>query len=258
MSVVINKPVDSSFEKNDQSLREKDTSSCYILLHRGLLGLVDGNLVGQGGLGAGLARGVVRKHNLHLETKDTLAEEKVADSIVDIVADGVTGGLHVTIGELHGLGTLGTQLTRDGNLTTLSTRLHHETKHTVASTADSKTTEQLVSQGLALGNSAETTVEHLLSVELNATLREVESLLDSGSQLTNAATLLTEDILGAGGTDDDLCADGGHTDLDTSITILGQLTHEHLIELGVEHTVGNKLPLLGDSSCHFLNSEWMH
>jgi hypothetical protein len=40
-----------------------------------------------------------------------------------------------TIGELHGLGTRSTELSRHDDLTTFRTRLHHESKHTIARTA---------------------------------------------------------------------------------------------------------------------------
>ena len=70
--------------------------------------------------------------------------------------------------------------------------------------ADSKTTKELVAQALALCNSRETTVLNLLGVELKRVLGEFETFLDESSELTDAATLLTKDFLGVGGTDDDL------------------------------------------------------
>lgn len=45
---------------------------------------------------------------------------------------------------------------------------------------------------------------NFLSVELKGVLGELETLLHKGSKLTDAATLLTEDFLGVGGTNDDL------------------------------------------------------
>ena len=72
------------------------------------------------------------------------------------------------------------------------------------SPTDGKTTEQLVAQTLALCDGRETTVLDLLSVELERVLGELESLLDEGSQLADAATLLTENLLGVGSTDDNL------------------------------------------------------
>ena len=70
--------------------------------------------------------------------------------------------------------------------------------------ADSKTAEKLVPQTLALSDSRETTVLDLLGEELEGVFGELETLLHEGSKLTDAATLLTEDLLGVGGADDDL------------------------------------------------------
>ena len=72
--------------------------------------------------------------------------------------------------------------------------------------ADGKTTKELVTEGLALGDSGETTVLNLLSVELEGVFGELETLLNERSKLTDAATLLTQNFLGVGGTDDDLSA----------------------------------------------------
>ena len=67
--------------------------------------------------------------------------------------------------------------------------------------ADGKATEELVPERLALSNSGETTVLDLLGVELKGVLGELETLLDEGGELADAATLLTENLLGVGGTD---------------------------------------------------------
>ena len=62
-----------------------------------LLGLDDGDRVGEGLLGAGLALGVGTAHDLDLDTKDTLAEENVASSGVDELLGGLTGVNHETV-----------------------------------------------------------------------------------------------------------------------------------------------------------------
>ena len=72
------------------------------------------------------------------------------------------------------------------------------------SPTDGKTTEQLVSERFALSDSRETTVLDLLGVKLKGVVGELETLLDERSELADAATLLTEDLLGVGSTDDDL------------------------------------------------------
>jgi hypothetical protein len=52
---------------------------------------------------------------------------------VDEVLGGLTGLDHVAIPELHGLGTLGAELTGHGDLATESLVLHDEPEHTIAS-----------------------------------------------------------------------------------------------------------------------------
>lgn len=69
---------------------------------------------------------------------------------------------------------------------------------------DGKTTEQLVTQTLALCDGGETTVLHLLRVQFEGVLGKLETFLDESSKLTDSATLLTQNFLGVGGTDDDL------------------------------------------------------
>ena len=142
-----------------------------------------------------------------------------------------------TYSELHGLGTGGAQLARDDNLATLGTRLHDETEDTVACSADGETVEELVSEGLALSDGGETTVLDLGGVERDRVLGELEALLDQRGELADAAALLSEDILGVGGTDDDVGDGGGNADLDTGVALLSELALEELVELGVEDTV---------------------
>lgn len=52
---------------------------------------------------------------------------------------------------------------------------------------------------------------------------------------------LTKHLLGAGGTDDDLRACGGTTNLHARVPILCELTDQQLVELGFEDTVGHGL-----------------
>ena len=113
--------------------------------------------------------------------------------------------------------------------------------------ANGKTTKELEAQRLALGNSAETAVVDALSIELNGALGEVETLLNDGGELANATALLTKDVLGAGGLDDDLGALGSHADFNARVALLSELTDEELVKLGVEETVGDELgaPKLG-------------
>lgn len=132
---------------------------------------------------------------------------------------------HEAIGELHRLGTSSTELAGDDDFATFGTRFHNESEDTIASTltrcsfsaprsdqtgdspTNSQTTKQFVSQALALGDSRKTTVLNLFSVEFEGIFGEFESFLDEGGEFANASALLTEDLLGEGGPDDDLdCA----------------------------------------------------
>lgn len=57
---------------------------------------------------------------------------------------GVTGLDHVAVGELHGLGTLGTELAGHDHLCALGTLLHDVAQHTVARAAHGQAAQQLV------------------------------------------------------------------------------------------------------------------
>jgi hypothetical protein len=50
---------------------------------------------------------------------------------------------------------------------------------------------------------------NLLSIELEGVFWELETFLHECSQFTNAAALLSENLLGVGGTDDNLKDDDG-------------------------------------------------
>jgi hypothetical protein len=128
------------------------------------------------------------------------------------------------------------------------TPINQHSKNTKYKPADGETTEEFVTEGFGLGNGAKTSVVDLFGVKLNGVLREVESLLNEGGELTNSATLLTQDVLGTSGTDDDFSAGGGDTDFDTRVTFFGQLLGQERVELSEEDTVSDKLSPLVNSS----------
>lgn len=219
-----------------------------------LLGLDDGDGVGKRLGWAGLALGVGAAHDLDLDAEHTLAEQNVAGSVVDEVLSGLTRVDHETVlrlsicqsqndkgghaySELHALGTGGPELSGDNDLATLGTRLHDEPQDTVASPSDGQTIEKLVSEGLALGDGRETTVLDLGGVEGDGVLGELEALLDERGELTDAATLLSKNLLGVCGADDDVGDGGSDADLDAGVALLSQLALEELVQLGVEDTV---------------------
>jgi len=193
------------------------------------LGLQNSNNIGQQGLGAHDALGVVGKHDSHLDTQNTLSHHHVTDGGLDILLVSVTSLDHVTIGELLGLGSLASNLAGHGHLSTLGAGLHDEAKHTVASTTDGKATEELVLKGLSLGLGVEASVGNAVSEDLNSALGEVESLLHHGGELSDSLTLLAKDILGAGGLNDNFDGGRGHSDLKASITILSKLSGKQLL-----------------------------
>ena len=84
---------------------------------------------------------------------------------------------------------------------------------TIAGPPDGETSDELVAKGLGLGDGAESTGGNLLGVQLNGALGEVEPLLDDAGELSDPPALLSEDILGPGGHDDDLGPGGSHSDL---------------------------------------------
>jgi len=209
-----------------------------------LLGLHNGNVVWQGLLGSSLAIRVPRQHDLYFDSKYSLSEEHVTRSGVNIIVGGLSGVDHQTVDEFHRLGTLSTQFAADHNFATLSSRLHDETEHTVASPPDGKTSDEFVTERLSLGDGAETTGGDLLGVQLNAVFLEVEPLLNDGGQFPDSASLLSEYILRACGHDDDLSASRGDAHLDAGVTILGEFTSQELVQLRLEDSVSYKLPLL--------------
>jgi len=226
-----------------------------------LLRLENSDHIGLGCLGSGLSGKIPGKHNRYLHSENSLSEEDVTEGSVYVVGGGVTGLDHVTVLELHGLGSLGSQLSGNDDLASLGSGLHNETEDTVASSSDGERFQELVSQGLSLGNGAETTVSDTLGVELDGSLGETESLLDDSGQLSDTSGLLSQDVSGASGSDDDFGSAGGNTDLNSRVTLLGQLTLQELVQLSVENAIGNELSLLVNltGGGHFVISSntWM-
>ena len=86
-----------------------------------LLGVKDGDDIRGQDSDTVLASGVMRQLDLDLDTQHTLLELDVADSEVDVVVHGISGLDHVSIAELHRLGTGSAELSGDHNLNTLWT-----------------------------------------------------------------------------------------------------------------------------------------
>ena len=207
------------------------------------LWLEDRNDIVERDLGTDLSVGVVREHDLDSDTNDTLTHQDVTNSNIRVDLSGVSGLDHVSVSELHGLCTLSAKLSGNDDLTSLGGRLHHETDHTVASTTNGKTSEQLELERFGLGLSAKSTVVHTFGVQFHSTIGKLETLLDDRGQLTDALSFLSEDVLCACGADDDLGPVGRGADLHSGKAIFGELTGQQLVQLGVEHSIGNELAL---------------
>ena len=137
------------------------------------------------------------------------------------------------------------------------------------SPTNSKTTEKLVPQTLALRHGGETPGLHLLSIEFKCVLREFESFLDECGKLANTTTLLAKDFLSMCGTNDNLHTSRGQvdhslriagctylgtrmcdTDVATRVAFLGKFTGKKFVQFGAEDTVRDELSLLADLSGH--------
>ena len=221
-----------------------------------LLGLQNLDLVGQADLRSCSASRVVSQHDRHLDTEHSLAEENVANGAVDVVLDGVSGLDHVSFPELHGLGTLATELSGNDDLASRGSGLHDEAEDSVASAANSEASKQLVLEGLGLGLGAEAAELEALSVELDGAVGHVEALLNSRGELADAASLVSQHVLSAGGTDNNLSAERGLADLNSGIALSGQLVGEELVQFGLEHSIVHELSLLGHlNRRHFYSGE---
>ena len=151
---------------------------------------------------------------------------------------------HETVGELHALGTGSTKLSGDDNLTTLGTALHNESEDTIAGSSDSQAVQQLVSEGLALGNGGETTALHLGGIEGDGVFGKLETFLDEGSEFTDSSSLLAENFLCVGCADDDIGDGGCNSDFDARVSLLSQLALEEFVQFCVEDTIGDELSSL--------------
>mmetsp|Transcript_33625 Transcript_33625/g.46017 ORF Transcript_33625/g.46017 Transcript_33625/m.46017 type:complete len:202 (+) Transcript_33625:215-820(+) len=184
------------------------------------------------------------QHDGNLNTKNTLTQKNMSDSLVNIVSGGVSSFDHVSINKLHALSTLSTDLSADDDFTTLGAAVHDESQNTITGTTDCQSHQKLVAERLSLCHSAEGTVLNTLSEKLNGSLRETKAFLDNTGQFTNADGFVTQDILCTSGSDHDFSPGGGHTNLDTGVVILSELTSQEFVQLGIKDTVSNELSFL--------------
>lgn len=82
-------------------------------------------------------------------------------------------------------------------------------------------------------------------VQRNGVFGEFESLLDEGGEFTDASSLLAENFLGVGGSNDDVGDGGGNANFDARVALFRQFTLEELVQLSEENTICNELSALG-------------
>jgi len=104
------------------------------------------NVVGQWTFWSGLASWVPWKHDLDLNSQDSLTQQDVTSGSVDVIVARITRVDHQTINELHGLGTLTTELSGNDNFATLGARLHDEAEDTIAGATNGQTSDELVTE----------------------------------------------------------------------------------------------------------------
>jgi len=209
-------------------------------------GLNDGDRIRKWLLRASATFRIEFFHDFNFNSKDTLFKENVPHGVVHEVTNGLTGVDHESIGELHALGPSSAQFTRNDDLASLGTALHHEAKNTIACTADSETTEQLVSEGLALGDGGKAAVLDFLGIKLERVFGESEPFLYERRQLTNTTSLLAKNLLRVGSTDDNLGTGVGNTDFAARVSLLCELAGEEFTQFSFEYTIGHELSLLAD------------
>mmetsp|Transcript_12557 Transcript_12557/g.18306 ORF Transcript_12557/g.18306 Transcript_12557/m.18306 type:complete len:288 (+) Transcript_12557:38-901(+) len=230
------------------SLNSSSLLGSSLLLKKGLgvdllLRLQNSNNIIERNLGSQNSFRILWQENTNSDSYNSLTHHNVSDGHVGVYLSSMSSLDHVSISELHGLGTLSTELSGDNNLTSLGAGLHDETDDSITGTTDGKSSQQLVLETLSLGLSTKSTVLNTLSIKLNGTIIEVESLLDNRGQFTDALSLLSEDVLGTSGTDNDVGTVGGGAYLNSSVTVLGELGNEELVELRVEASISDKLAL---------------
>jgi hypothetical protein len=105
-------------------------------------------------------------------------------------------------------------------------------------------TPRCISTTTCLGVGGQAALVDGLGEEGKLVLGEAEALLQDERELLDALVVLAQHVLRVGGADDDLRADGGHANLHAGVTSGAQLADEELVELSMEHAIGDELALL--------------
>ena len=193
--------------------------------------------------------GVVGKHNSDLNTNDTLSETDVSDGGVHVGDSGLSGVDHVSVSELHALGSLLSDLSGDNDFATLGASLEHLSDDVGGGSSDGDTEEKSLLEVLSLLLGVETAVGGLLgeedelvvggSVEAVSLLDETFKLLDLDSGLLGGIHQVVEladqhSHFGGG---------FGEVDFNSAEAEIGKGLAEELVDLGSEDSIGDELSL---------------
>jgi len=195
-----------------------------------ILGVVDHHVVGQLSSDTSVvAIRIVGKHDSHTDTDRSLSKHNVFNGFSNVGLLGFTTGDHVSLLELHGLGSSTSKFSRNDNLDTLGLSVvHDELEHTVARSSNRKATLQLVANRLGLGSRTQTSGLDLLGKNLDRvvafkSVTQLKKLLDVRDFLHN---------IGSFGTfDHNLSALWSGLDFNSSVSIFGEHSLKELVDL---------------------------
>ena len=182
-----------------------------------------------------------RKHDGHLDPQDALFDENRAPAGVD--ARPIATLDHVALAEFHRLCTLLADFAFHDDFDAEGAGLHGEPEDVVARLAHRDLPEELVAERLGLRGGTQAPAQDFVGVDLETALGEVEPSLDERRQLAEALVLWPHDVLRLRGADEDVRALWRDAVLDAAVAELGELSLEKLVQLGGEHSIGDKLLL---------------
>merc|ERR1711931_438644 len=211
----------------------------------------DRHVIRQWFLRSGLSSWIPRQHDFHLDTDHTLSQVNVTNCHIDVFESWVTTVDHEAICELHPFGSLSSKFSRYNNFATFGTTLHDETNNTITCFSNWCTSKKLVSKRFTLSNRTQTSERNLLCVQLNCAVREIESFLHNRCQFSDSSSLLTKNILGSRGENDNFRPQWCDSYFYSTVTIFSKFSLQELVQFCLEDTIGNKLSFLADLSCHF-------
>mmetsp|Transcript_25918 Transcript_25918/g.28993 ORF Transcript_25918/g.28993 Transcript_25918/m.28993 type:complete len:270 (-) Transcript_25918:202-1011(-) len=177
-------------------------------------------------LGSENTLGIVGKEDFDTNPNDTLSHQHMTDRMIGIDLSGMTGFNHVSVTEFHPLGTLSTEFPSDNDFTTLRGRFHDKPNDTVTGTTDGQPTQQFKFERFGLRLGTQPTILDAFRIQFDGTISKRKPFLDHTGEFPNPTSIFTQDILGAGRTNNNFRSMGCRSHLDTGITIFGQFTNQ--------------------------------